>query len=68
MKIQTVTKLACDFCEKSQDDVAQLIAGPRNVCICNECVGVSNEIIAEQKAKAIALGSPEPTDPKKADR
>lgn len=32
-----VTKLACDFCSKSQDEVAKLIVGPKDVCICNEC-------------------------------
>lgn len=53
MKIQTVTKLACDFCEKSEDDVAKLFAGPRHVCICNECAGLCGEILAKEKQEAI---------------
>lgn len=42
--------LSCSFCSKSQRDVRKLIAGP-NVYICNECVKLCNEIIAEEFAK-----------------
>lgn len=35
--------LYCGFCEKSQHEVATLIAGPK-VHICNECVGLCAEI------------------------
>ena len=38
--------LRCSFCSKSQNDVHKLIAGP-TVYICNECVDVCNEIIAD---------------------
>jgi ATP-dependent Clp protease ATP-binding subunit ClpX len=38
--------LRCSFCSKSQNDVKKLIAGP-NVYICDECVDVCNEIIAD---------------------
>jgi len=38
--------LRCSFCSKSQNDVNKLIAGP-TVYICNECVDVCNEIIAD---------------------
>ena len=38
--------LRCSFCSKSQSDVKKLIAGP-NVYICDECVDVCNEIIAD---------------------
>lgn len=37
--------LHCDFCGKSQHDVVRLIAGPK-VFICNECVGLCDEILA----------------------
>jgi hypothetical protein len=38
----------CSFCNKGQDDVKKLIAGPR-VFICGECVEVCNDIIADDK-------------------
>src|SRR5690349_8418382 len=37
----------CSFCGKAQDVVRRLIAGPGGVYICNECVNLCNEIIAE---------------------
>lgn len=36
--------LRCSFCNKHQDDVRKLIAGPA-VFICDECIGVCNDII-----------------------
>ncbi|MGO1938790.1 MAG: ATP-dependent Clp protease ATP-binding subunit ClpX [Agrococcus casei] len=41
--------LKCTFCGKSQKQVQQLIAGPA-VYICDECVELCNEIIAERSA------------------
>jgi len=38
--------LRCSFCNKSQNDVRKLIAGP-TVFICDECVDVCNEIISD---------------------
>jgi ATP-dependent Clp protease ATP-binding subunit ClpX len=38
--------LRCSFCSKSQNEVKKLIAGP-TVYICDECVDVCNEIIAD---------------------
>ncbi len=38
--------LRCSFCNKDQNDVRKLIAGP-TVFICDECVGVCNDIIAD---------------------
>ena len=40
-------KLKCSFCGKGQDEVKKLIAGP-TVYICDECVELCNEIIAEE--------------------
>ena len=40
--------LRCSFCNKSQNDVRKLIAGP-NVYICNECVEACNDIIADEQ-------------------
>ena len=42
--------LRCSFCGKSQHEIVRLVAGP-GVYICNECVGLCNEIIAEEMAK-----------------
>lgn len=38
--------LNCSFCGKSQHEVQKLIAGP-SVYICDECVGLCNDIIEE---------------------
>ena len=40
-------ELLCSFCGKSQDEVKKLIAGP-SVYICDECIQLCNEIIAEE--------------------
>jgi len=39
--------LRCSFCGKSQKEVRKLIAGP-TVYICNECINLCNEIMAEE--------------------
>ena len=39
--------LYCSFCGKSQHEVRKLIAGP-SVFICDECVGLCNDIIREE--------------------
>ena len=41
--------LHCTFCEKSQQKVKKLIAGP-GVYICDECVDLCNEIIDGEHA------------------
>jgi len=45
--------LACSFCSKPQEAVRKLIAGP-SVYICNECVELCNEIIAEEASEEIS--------------
>ena len=40
-------ELCCSFCGKNQDEVQRLIAGP-DVYICDECVALCNEIIAQE--------------------
>jgi ATP-dependent Clp protease ATP-binding subunit ClpX len=42
--------LTCSFCGRSQREVKKLIAGP-TVYICNECIELCNDIIAEEKEK-----------------
>ncbi len=44
------SSLYCSFCGKSQDEVRKLIAGP-TVYICDECIELCNEIIAEEYQK-----------------
>lgn len=44
MKLPKV--LLCSFCGKSQHQVEKLIAGPRAVFICNECVGLCDKVLA----------------------
>jgi ATP-dependent Clp protease ATP-binding subunit ClpX len=43
--------IKCSFCGKGQEEVKKLIAGP-SVYICNECVDLCNEIIAEEWEEA----------------
>jgi ATP-dependent Clp protease ATP-binding subunit ClpX len=42
--------LNCSFCGKGQDEVRKLIAGP-SVYICDECIELCNDIIAEEYEK-----------------
>jgi ATP-dependent Clp protease ATP-binding subunit ClpX len=42
--------LRCSFCGKSKDSVRKFISGP-SVYICNECVVLCNEILAEEEEK-----------------
>jgi ATP-dependent Clp protease ATP-binding subunit ClpX len=44
------SNLTCSFCGKSQKEVKKLIAGP-TVYICDECIGLCNDIIAEEIEK-----------------
>ncbi len=46
-KDDSTDDLLCSFCGKSQDEVKKLIAGP-SVYICDECIQLCNEIIAEE--------------------
>jgi len=41
------TEYKCSFCGRGQEEVKKLIAGP-TVFICDECVGLCNEIIADE--------------------
>lgn len=38
----------CSFCNKSQDQVRKLIAGPAGVYICDECVEICADIVEEE--------------------
>jgi ATP-dependent Clp protease ATP-binding subunit ClpX len=47
--------LRCSFCNKDQNDVRKLIAGP-TVFICDECVDVCNDIIADDRRSETRQG------------
>ncbi len=47
----------CSFCGKSQDEVRKLIAGP-TVFICDECIELCNDIVAEEWDEERAAGQP----------
>ena len=40
--------IRCSFCNKTQDQVRKLIAGPSGVYICDECVDICADIIEEE--------------------
>lgn len=42
------SKIRCSFCNKSEDQVRKLIAGPNGVYICDECIEICSEIIEEE--------------------
>ena len=44
----TDSKVRCSFCNKTQNQVRKLIAGPAGVFICDECVEVCESIIEEE--------------------
>ena len=37
----------CSFCDKADERVRRMVAGPRGVYICNECVDLCNDIFSE---------------------
>ena len=41
-------KVRCSFCQKTEDQVRKLIAGPDGAYICDECVGICSEIMEEE--------------------
>src|SRR5687767_5608384 len=59
--------LRCSFCNKDQNDVRKLIAGP-TVFICDECVEVCNDIIADDNrfdSRGTRTSLPSPPEIKK---
>ena len=38
----------CSFCNKTQDQVRKLVAGPKGVYICDECIEVCTEIMEDE--------------------
>lgn len=66
-KVDDRHKLRCSFCGKTQEQVKRLIAGP-DVYICDECVHLCMEIIAEDEVEDIEVSLenlPKPTEIKR---
>ena len=56
--------LRCSFCGKSKESVKKFISGP-SVYICNECISLCNEILAEEEEREAAesvVSSPTPRE------
>ncbi len=48
----------CSFCQRTQDEVTRLIAGPDDVYICDECVELCVEILAEEGVRNDVMTQP----------
>ncbi|MBD5395148.1 MAG: ATP-dependent Clp protease ATP-binding subunit ClpX [Lachnospiraceae bacterium] len=44
--------IRCSFCNKTQDQVKKMIAGPAGVYICDECVSICSDIVEEEYEEA----------------
>ena len=54
--------LRCSFCNKGEADVHKIIAGRQDVAICNECVEVCNDILADRRERQPPPDEHEPPD------
>jgi len=66
-KVEKGEGLRCSFCGKGRDEVRKLIAGP-TVYICDECVDLCNDIIAEEweeERQGVASSLPAPSEIKR---
>lgn len=66
----TQTTYQCSFCGKPQSQVKRLIRGPGSVFICDQCVAVCEQIIAEDRPEAeeSSAASVQPLVPKELHR
>jgi ATP-dependent Clp protease ATP-binding subunit ClpX len=49
MKNERLMTPHCSFCGKSQQEVRGMVAGPKDVFICNECNDLCTEIFADER-------------------
>lgn len=49
-------KKYCSFCNKDEDRVQKLIAGPNGIFICDECIDICRNMIEEDKRRNSAKG------------
>lgn len=47
-KIVDKDNVRCSFCGKTQDQVKRMISGPTGVYICDECIGICQDILDEE--------------------
>jgi ATP-dependent Clp protease ATP-binding subunit ClpX len=57
---RTQSPLRCSFCGQSEKEVKKLVVGPQ-VSICNDCVDICNEIIADELELREAAAKPPPS-------
>jgi NAD-dependent dihydropyrimidine dehydrogenase PreA subunit len=63
MRPNDAQSLRCSFCNKSSDEVRKIIAG-RTACICDECIEVCEDIVAdESSSRTTGIGYGAPTKP-----
>ena len=55
-------QVRCSFCNKTQNQVRKLIAGPNGAYICDECVDICAEIIEEEFENEEETGAAEETE------
>ncbi len=53
-----MTQARCSFCHRSQEEVRRLIEGPDGVYICDECVELCVEILAEEGISSSVMTTP----------
>lgn len=56
-RLKPAAQIWCSFCGKSNTEVDKLVAGP-GVHICNECVGIADEIMEKYRDKPAELRLP----------
>jgi ClpX C4-type zinc finger len=54
---QEAVVASCSFCGKPNTEVARLVAGP-GVCICNECVSLSQQVIDAATTRSVPQLAP----------
>ncbi len=73
-KIVDKDNVKCSFCGKTQDQVRRMISGPTGVYICDECIGICQDILDEEfdeepqeteKSKNLKINLLKPVDIKK---
>jgi ClpX C4-type zinc finger protein len=55
-------QVRCSFCAKPSSEVAKVIAGP-GVYICNECIGLCNDILQAEQQRPSKPPEPRPSRP-----
>ena len=51
----------CSFCGKTERQVMRMVAGANNVCICNECIMLCQEIISDAMPMIFTILRPSTT-------